>query len=627
TTYTLRNNSTTNATNVVVSTKIIGQGVYNGGNPGTASIGSFAINAGADATWTVGSLAAGATATLTVNIFTLTASSINTLVQVKSASQTDADSSPNNRTSCPAVEDDEVCSASNSTTPPVQQPDLRITYPSLSGTNYTLGYIFTSNFNVSNIGTGASSGSFLVKYYISSDNTWSSNDIQVGQTTVANSIAAGQSTSGSCSIALPSAPFSTGTYYLFAVVDVPSSITESDENNNTYSQAITITNDTSNLPDLQITNLIAPSTVNISAYYILSYSISNLTNYPTGGSFPIRFVLSTDNTYSANDLLVAEVGAAVGQNSSVIRNNDFIAIPYGTPVGNYYLIGYIDSQNVVSESNENNNTVSQAITVQGPTVLQQIDLIPTTLRTEHYSIYNTNTYYPVQYTVALNGTFSALPGDFVVTYYLSTDNSLSSNDLLVGQHTTNHAFLYTGQVAVGNLNLTLPTTVTSGNYYLFIKVDGSNIIAETNENNNLISGAITVQGTTSTNLPDLTITSLTSAASGAQGNITNYTFNLNNVGTLTASGSYVIGAYLSTDNTLSTNDIQVGVVNTGNTPVGTISNVPGSITVPVTLAPGTYYLILKADINNVITESSETNNTTNAVLYTVTAVGGGNGGG
>ncbi len=111
--------------------------------------------------------------------------------------------------------------------------------------------------------------------------------------------------------------------------------------------------------------------------------------------------------------------------------------------------------------------------------------------------------------------------------------------------------------------------------------------------------------------PDLQLSNLNGLPyNGIQGEVVNYSFDLQNTGTEIAQGDYVIGAYLSSDQVLDANDVLAGIVNTGNTDVGTITDIPSAITIPVDQAPGQYYyLILAADINNDITELDENNNT------------------
>ncbi len=123
------------------------------------------------------------------------------------------------------------------------------------------------------------------------------------------------------------------------------------------------------------------------------------------------------------------------------------------------------------------------------------------------------------------------------------------------------------------------------------------------------------------NLPDLTLTNLVAPASGTVGSVVNFTFKLNNIGNITASGSYVIGEYLSTDDVWSQNDVLAGTVPTGNTPVNFNTTVPAAITVPAGMQPGNYYLICVVDNGNVINESNENNNTVSAA-FQVTSGGG-----
>lgn len=194
---------------------------------------------------------------------------------------------------------------------------------------------------------------------------------------------------------------------------------------------------------------------------------------------------------------------------------------------------------------------------------------------------------------------------FPITYalYLSTDNSLSANDTKV---------LDLGLGFGSNLQFggQVPTSLAPGNYYLIVEIDSPNNITETNENNNWTSSAspISIINDPTTNLPDLTFGNLFINNAPTAGQVLNYNFNLTNAGTVAVSGNYNIKAYISTDNILSSDDIQDGIVPTGNTPVGTINTVPGASRIPSNLPQGSYFLILKVDADDQITESNEGNN-------------------
>ena len=115
-------------------------------------------------------------------------------------------------------------------------------------------------------------------------------------------------------------------------------------------------------------------------------------------------------------------------------------------------------------------------------------------------------------------------------------------------------------------------------------------------------------------LPDLQVDFVGGNYSGEPGAIAEFTFDLINAGTATATESYRIGFVLSTDAILSGDDVFAGEVPTGNTGVGTIADIGGAITIPANMAAGNYYLIAKADFDEVVSESNEDNNLATSVF-------------
>ena len=109
-------------------------------------------------------------------------------------------------------------------------------------------------------------------------------------------------------------------------------------------------------------------------------------------------------------------------------------------------------------------------------------------------------------------------------------------------------------------------------------------------------------------LPDLQIAFAGGTYSGNPGEIANFNFDLINSGTAVAADNYRIGFLLSTDASFSTDDVLVGEVPTGNTGIGTISNINGAITIPANTDPGNYFLLTMVDFDEVIAESNEMNN-------------------
>jgi len=100
----------------------------------------------------------------------------------------------------------------------------------------------------------------------------------------------------------------------------------------------------------------------------------------------------------------------------------------------------------------------------------------------------------VQTTVVNQG--PTLTGGIAVYYYLSLDNSLTTADTYFSFDVI--LLLDPGQSVTSSQNITLPTNVPSGTYYLGVWADKDNAIAETNESNNQQVAAITITGTNCT---------------------------------------------------------------------------------------------------------------------------------
>ncbi len=143
-----------------------------------------------------------------------------------------------------------------------------------------------------------------------------------------------------------------------------------------------------------------------------------------------------------------------------------------------------------------------------------------------------------------------------------------------------------------------------------------------NTTNDIIQAdGCTCQGTPNNpNLSDLNIINFNSIE-GMPGAVVYFPFTLRNIGVGTAVGDYQINTYISTDSSLSSDDILEGSITTGNTIVGS-EEVIGAITVPTSLATGLYTFFIVVDDNNDIDEIDETNNITQALLN---VIGGGNG--
>ncbi|MBK7001890.1 MAG: DUF1566 domain-containing protein [Rhodoferax sp.] len=108
--------------------------------------------------------------------------------------------------------------------------------------------------------------------------------------------------------------------------------------------------------------------------------------------------------------------------------------------------------------------------------------------------------------------------------------------------------------------------------------------------------------------PDLVVSSLTAPATGTAGGQITISATVTNQGTASAAATS-LAFYFSTDATITTADASAGAgCAVPALAPGASSTCPGPITVPSSLAPGNYYFGAIADVNGVVSESDEGNN-------------------
>lgn len=158
-------------------------------------------------------------------------------------------------------------------------------------------------------------------------------------------------------------------------------------------------------------------------------------------------------------------------------------------------------------------------------------------------------------------------------------------------------------------SVTIPGSVTEGDYFLMAIADPGGTVVELDKtNNSLVSSApISVQGA----YPDLTVSGLSGPTSAARGDTITLSVSITNLVSIPA-GSFRVGIYLSTDTDITTGDILIGQYNvSGLAGFGTDSNTNVSATIPPpsqSLPSGNYYLGVIADDLGQVTEANENNN-------------------
>jgi subtilase family serine protease len=145
--------------------------------------------------------------------------------------------------------------------------------------------------------------------------------------------------------------------YIIAKADGEELISESSENNNTYTRSIGIG------PDLDITTFRAPSSANPGQSITLT---DKTMNKGAGVADPSQtyFYLSTNSRIDASDILIGsrDVPALAGGVRS--SGTTTVTIPEGTAIRKWYLIAKADGEEVVTETSETNNTYVRSIGIR-----------------------------------------------------------------------------------------------------------------------------------------------------------------------------------------------------------------------------------------------------------------------
>lgn len=221
-------------------------------------------------------------------------------------------------------------------------------------------------------------------------------------------------------------------------------------------------------------------------------------------------------------------------------------------------------------------------------------------------------------TVKVRNVGTASTGSYSrVGYYLSSDPYYSADD--IGLYINEYVpTLGVNSISNEGQTLTIPSNTASGIWYIIYKADRSNLVSESNENNNVVYKQITV--TPNITKPDLICQSQTVSKTSLEAGQTLYaTVKVKNIGTA-STGSYSrVGYYLSNDPYYSTND--VGLYINEYVPtlgINSTSNEGHTLTIPANTTPGTWYIVYKADRSSLVNESNENNN---VVYKQITVVG------
>jgi len=347
-TVSVQNAGTQSTSNVIVSVPLYAGMVFSGGEEFDTDQGNYSPYG--DRNWTVGVLAPGASASLTLRYFALTNTTSAGYAQVITMAGNDIDSTPNNGTPPIANEDDEATTSGGITPPGGNQADLSIANFNIANT-ITKGAFTDYTFDLVNNGNAVAAGNYDIKLYLSTDNTLSGNDAFVGDVKTGNTPIG---TIANVGAQLRAQFVQAGNYFLIVSVDADNDIAESNENNNTYTQAITVvTGGTqSSGADLNLSASFISTTQPQYDVYSIVYNIKNEGSVSTN-NVQVDILLVPGAVYSGGDEFTTTQGTFSPYGDNVWNVGTLNAGQEATLTINYYKLNAGQTQHfaqVISSS-------------------------------------------------------------------------------------------------------------------------------------------------------------------------------------------------------------------------------------------------------------------------------------
>jgi hypothetical protein len=169
------------------------------------------------------------------------------------------------------------------------------------------------------------------------------------------------------------------------------------------------------------------------------------------------------------------------------------------------------------------------------------------------------------------------------------------------------------QAETESFSITIPSGSVPGVYYLIAVADAANVVAEAVESNNTLVHSVVIG-------KDITVASFSAPRYATRGSTITITDVIENVSG-SSTGTFTVAYGWSSDPTPSSNDslFAVRAVSLAANPDGAgcgmfrwtpewCSRFQQTVTISPMQMPGTYYLIVWADVTNAIHETNETNN-------------------
>jgi subtilase family serine protease len=457
-------------------------------------------------------------------------------------------------------------------------PDLRIIDLTLPTIIIGPGQSISITETTKNQGEGIA-GPSLTQFYLSMDSRVDESDTLLGSRTVP-ALEAGASDSKLSTMTIPG-DTTVGNWYILAVADGEDVVTETLETNNIYARYVQIG------PDLRISELSVPPTVNPGQSISVTETTKNQGGTLAEASTTLLF-LSMNSTVDESDTLLGSRSVPALAAGASNTKSTTVTIPADATVGNWYILAMADGEEVVAETSEINNTYARFVQI-GPDLRILSFSVPATA--------GPGQTISITETTKNQGGTAADPS--TTLFFLSTNSTIDGSDTLLGSRSV--PALAAGASSSGTISVTIPEDTTAGRPYIIAMADGEEVVTEISETNNTYARLVTIGA-------DLRIISFTAPSTAGAAQTITVTDTTQNQGGAQAEAS-TTHFYLSTNSSIDESDILLGSRNVPALAAGASSSGSTSVTIPLGTESGNWYLIAKADGEDVVIETSETNNT------------------
>ncbi|MBX9255662.1 type I secretion C-terminal target domain-containing protein [Desmonostoc muscorum CCALA 125] len=499
----------------------------------------------------------------------------------------------------------------------INPPNVDLVITGQAPTTANLNEIISLSWTVKNQGTGYVFGYLSDGVYISDDPFLDGSDVLITSFDAGENspLAPGSSYTVTQDLLLPRfvgslfpIEITPGDRYLLIVTG--SSQPETNETNNVFAQAITITEDIGDV-DLVVTDAQAPTTAAVGETISVSWTVKNLGTNRTLANWYDYIYISDDQFFDSNDIYLSsrsgETLLAPGDNYTATLDIDLATNltrgdVYDGP-RQRYLLFVADGSNSQDETNETNNVFAKAITLKAPG--GGVDLVVTAANAPTSATLNERI--SVSWTVTNQGTYTAFSywswSDYV---YISNDQFFDSNDSYLTSR-SGQRLLASGSYTT-TLDIDIPNNLATGDVYLLFVTDTENYQVETNETNNVFAKAITIKGSGDV---DLVITDVQAPITGILYDEISVSWTVKNQGTDTAFADWYDEVYISDDQFFDSSDRYLESFEARqNTPLAAGGSYTTNLGVelPSDLGTGQRYLLFVTDLGNQQGETNKTNN-------------------